>query len=35
MPSGKGPFRIIVPGEKKPARWIWEVTTLIIKFAKE
>lgn len=35
LPSGKGPFRIIVPGEKKPARWIWEVTTLTIKFAKD
>lgn len=35
LPSGKGPFRIVVPGEKKPARWIWEVTSLTIKFAKE
>lgn len=35
LPSGMGPFRIIVPGEKKPARCIFEVTQLIIAFAKE
>jgi hypothetical protein len=35
LPAGKGPFRIIVPGEKKHARWIWEVRTLTIGFAKE
>lgn len=34
LPDGKGPFRIVVPGEKKPARWIWEVTTLTVRFAK-
>jgi DMSO/TMAO reductase YedYZ molybdopterin-dependent catalytic subunit len=35
LPAGKGPFRIVVPGEKKPARWIWEVTTMTVRFAKE
>jgi len=35
LPDGKGPFRIIVPGEKKPARWIWEVTTMAVRFAKD
>jgi DMSO/TMAO reductase YedYZ molybdopterin-dependent catalytic subunit len=35
LPANKGPFRVIVPGEKKPARWIWEVTTMIVQFAKE
>ncbi len=35
LPAGKGPFRIIVPGEKKPARCIFEVTTLVVGFAKE
>lgn len=35
LPDGKGPFRIVVPGEKKPARWIWEVTAMTIRFAKE
>jgi hypothetical protein len=35
LPQGKGPFRIIVPGEKKHARWIWEVRSLTVGFAKE
>ncbi|SEW35427.1 molybdopterin-dependent oxidoreductase [Chitinophaga arvensicola] len=35
LPDGKGPFRIVVPGEKKPARWIWEVTTMTVRFAKD
>ncbi|MFY0254432.1 molybdopterin-dependent oxidoreductase [Chitinophaga sp. 30R24] len=35
LPKGKGPFRIVVPGEKKPARWIWEVTEMTVRFAKE
>jgi len=33
IPDGKGPFRIIVQGEKKPARCVFEVTNLIVKFA--
>jgi DMSO/TMAO reductase YedYZ molybdopterin-dependent catalytic subunit len=35
LPADKGPFRIVVPGEKKPARWIWQVTALVVRFAKE
>jgi len=35
LPNGKGPFRIIVPDEKKPARCIFEVTNLIVRFAKD
>ena len=35
LPANTGPFRIIVPGEKKPARWIWQVNALIVRFAKE
>ena len=35
LPSGKGPFRLIVPGEKKPARSSFQVMELLIKFAKE
>jgi hypothetical protein len=35
LPMGKGPFRIVVPGEKKPARCVFEVTHFIIRFAKE
>ena len=25
-----GPFRVVVPGDKRPARWIRQVTTLKI-----
>jgi len=35
LPAGIGPFRLIVPGEKKPARNCFQVTTLAIRFAKE
>lgn len=35
LPPGKGPFRLVVPGEKKPARCTFQVTELVIKFAKE
>lgn len=35
LPAGTGPFRLIVPGEKKPARNCFQVTTLAIRFAKE
>lgn len=35
IPAGKGPFRIIVPGEKKPARSGFQVTDIIVRFAKE
>ena len=35
LPAGTGPFRLIVPGEKKPARNCFQVTSLAIRFAKE
>jgi hypothetical protein len=35
LPAALGPFRLIVPGEKKHARWTWGVTTLLIKSAKD
>ena len=35
LPQDRGPFRIIVPGEKKPARWIYQVQTLAVKNAKD
>jgi hypothetical protein len=35
LPTGKGPFRIIVPGEKKPARSMYEIRELIIRFGKD
>lgn len=35
LPAETGPFRIVVPGEKKPARSCFQVTSLAIRFAKE
>jgi DMSO/TMAO reductase YedYZ molybdopterin-dependent catalytic subunit len=35
LPAGTGPFRIVVPGEKKPARNCFRVTAIDIKFAKK
>jgi DMSO/TMAO reductase YedYZ molybdopterin-dependent catalytic subunit len=35
LPAGMGPFRLIVPGEKKPARNCFQVTGLSVRFAKE
>lgn len=35
LAAGIGPFRLIVPGEKKPARNCFQVTTLTVRFAKE
>ncbi|GAB3762660.1 molybdopterin-dependent oxidoreductase [Spirosoma pomorum] len=34
LASGTGPYRVVVPGEKKPARWIREVKSIEIRFAK-
>jgi DMSO/TMAO reductase YedYZ molybdopterin-dependent catalytic subunit len=35
LPAGTGPFRMVVPGEKKPARNCFQVTAMTVKFAKE
>jgi DMSO/TMAO reductase YedYZ molybdopterin-dependent catalytic subunit len=35
LPAGEGPFRVVVPQEKKPARWIREVTAIKVLFAKQ
>lgn len=35
LPTGVGPFRMVVPGEKKPARNSFQVTALTVRFAKE
>ncbi len=35
LPAGVGPFRIIVPGEKKPARNCFQVTSMAIRVGKE
>ena len=34
LPQGIGPFRLIVPDERRPARWIREIKTIEIRFAK-
>jgi DMSO/TMAO reductase YedYZ molybdopterin-dependent catalytic subunit len=34
LPEGKGPYKLIVPGEKKPARSCFQVTDIIIGVAK-
>ena len=31
LPEKEGPFRIVVPSEKRPARWIRNVKTIAIK----
>lgn len=35
LPPGKGPFRLIVPGEKLPARSCFQVTEFVIRFGKD
>lgn len=35
LPAGKGPFRLVVPGEKKPARSSFQVVEIVVRFAKE
>ncbi|MEO6285984.1 MAG: molybdopterin-dependent oxidoreductase [Dyadobacter sp.] len=34
LENGEGPFRIITPNDKKPARWIREVRSIKVVFAK-
>lgn len=35
IPDAEGPFRIVVPGEKKQARWVRQVSTLkVLKAAQ-
>lgn len=34
LPTGTGPYRVVVPDEKKPARWIREVKAIEVRFAK-
>ncbi|QKZ14998.1 molybdopterin-dependent oxidoreductase [Spirosoma sp. KUDC1026] len=34
LPAEAGPYRIIVPDEKKPTRWIRKVTSIDVRFAK-
>ena len=35
IPAGEGPFRMIAPADKKPARWIREVRTIKVLFPKQ
>jgi DMSO/TMAO reductase YedYZ molybdopterin-dependent catalytic subunit len=35
LPAGEGPFRIITPNDKKPARWIREVRAIKVAFAND
>jgi DMSO/TMAO reductase YedYZ molybdopterin-dependent catalytic subunit len=35
LPAGEGTFRLIVPQDKKQARWIREVRTIKVRFAKD
>lgn len=35
LAAGKGPFRLVVPGEKKPARSCMQVVEFVVRFAKE
>jgi DMSO/TMAO reductase YedYZ molybdopterin-dependent catalytic subunit len=34
LPAGKGPFRLVIPGEGKPARSCFQVVEFVIKFGK-
>ncbi|MEJ0034321.1 MAG: molybdopterin-dependent oxidoreductase [Bacteroidota bacterium] len=34
LPKGEGPFRIVNPADKRPARWIREIVSIRIGFAK-
>jgi DMSO/TMAO reductase YedYZ molybdopterin-dependent catalytic subunit len=35
LPKGEGPFRMVVPSDKKQARWIRELTTIKVVFSKD
>lgn len=35
LPKGEGPFRLITPSDKKHARWVREINTIKVLFAKE
>lgn len=35
LPKGEGPFRIVAPNDKRPARWIRELSTIKVLFSKE
>ena len=35
LPKGEGPFRLVNPTDKKPARWIRELKSIKVQFARE
>jgi len=35
LPKGEGPFRMVVPNDKKQARWVREITTIKVLFSKD
>jgi DMSO/TMAO reductase YedYZ molybdopterin-dependent catalytic subunit len=35
LAKGEGPFRMVVPSDKKQARWIRELTTIKVVFSKD
>ncbi len=35
LPKGEGPFRLVVPNDKRPARWIRELTSIKVLYSKE
>lgn len=35
LPKGEGPFRLVNPADKKPARWIREITTIKVLFSRD
>ncbi len=35
LPKGEGPFRLVVPNDKKHARWVREITTITVTFSKQ
>jgi DMSO/TMAO reductase YedYZ molybdopterin-dependent catalytic subunit len=35
LPAGEGPFRIVAPDDKKHARWIRQIASIKILFAKD
>ena len=35
LPAGEGTFRLIAPNDKKQARWVREVRTIKVQFAKD
>jgi DMSO/TMAO reductase YedYZ molybdopterin-dependent catalytic subunit len=34
LPKGNGPFRLVAPNDKRPARWIREINSIKVVFSK-